>query len=114
MGGQDLHILRGIDMQVDEGEFVAIYGRSGSGKSTLLHLLGGLDRPNAGEVYFDGQAIFQLAGGKLDRYRNRHVGFVFQQYHLLPELNALENVLIGAMIGRSLIAWPGKKGRAIA
>ncbi|QQE10620.1 ABC transporter ATP-binding protein [Planctomycetota bacterium] len=109
MGGQDLHILRGIDMEVHENEFVAIYGRSGSGKSTLLHLLGGLDRPNEGEVFFNGQEVFKLRGGKLDRYRNRHVGFVFQQYHLLPELNALENVLIGSMIGRSLIAWPTKK-----
>ncbi|QDU32614.1 P-loop containing nucleoside triphosphate hydrolase [Poriferisphaera corsica] len=109
MGGQDLHILRGIDMEVRQSEFVAIYGRSGSGKSTLLHLLGGLDRPNEGEVFFNGDPVFRLRGGKLDRYRNQHVGFVFQQYHLLPELNAFENVLIGSMVGKSLLSWAGKR-----
>ena len=111
MGGQELRVLRGVDMHVDRGEFVAIYGRSGSGKSTLLHLLGGLDRPNEGTVRFDGDDIYRLRFGKLDRYRNRHVGFVFQQYHLLPELNAIENVLVGAMIGRGILGWMGQKSK---
>lgn len=106
MGGQDLHILRGVNLSLAAGEFVAVLGASGSGKSTLLHLLGGLDRPDAGQVRFGGQDIFSLRGSRLDRYRNRHVGFVFQFYHLLPELSALENVLIGAMVGTPIIRWP--------
>ena len=98
--GRELHVLRGVDLSLHKGEWLSILGRSGSGKSTLLHLLGGLDRPTSGTVGFDGTDIFKLSGGKLDRYRNQHAGFVFQFYHLLPELNALENVLIGSMLGR--------------
>jgi ABC-type lipoprotein export system ATPase subunit len=105
MGDEDLHVLRGVTLHVPAGQWLSVLGRSGSGKSTLLHLLGGLDRPGAGQVWFRDQAIFKLRGGKLDYYRNRHVGFVFQFYHLLPELNALENVLIGAMISRGTLAW---------
>lgn len=109
IGGQDLHVLRGVDMTVGRGEALAILGRSGSGKSTLLHLLGGLDRPNEGTVYFDGTDIFRLRGRKLDRYRSTHIGFVFQFYHLLPELSTLENVMIGGMISRSILRWPGAR-----
>lgn len=109
LGGQDLHVLRGVDLHVADREFLAILGRSGSGKSTLLHLLGGLDRPNEGTVTFDGNDVFRYSGGRLDRYRNQHVGFVFQFYHLLPELSALENVLVSAMIGTSMFTWPGHK-----
>jgi ABC-type lipoprotein export system ATPase subunit len=112
LGGQDLHVLRGVDLQLADGEFCAIRGRSGSGKSTLLHVLGGLERPDSGGVQFSGQNIFDLEGGFLDRYRSRHVGFVFQSYHLLPELTALENVLIGAMIGSSMVAWSEAKQAA--
>ena len=112
LGGQDLHVLRGVDLAVGRGEWIAVLGASGSGKSTLLHLLGGLDRPDRGRVLFNRTDIFGLRGFGLNRYRNAHAGFVFQFYHLLPELTALENVLIGAMIGRSLGAWPG--GRAAA
>ncbi len=111
-GGQDLHVLRGVDLDVRDREWLAILGRSGSGKSTLLHLLGGLDRPTEGSVAFNGDDLFKLPGGKLDRYRNAHVGFVFQFYHLLPELNALENVLVSSMIGSSAFAWPGRKRAA--
>ena len=111
--GRELHVLRGVDLSVHHGEWLSILGRSGSGKSTLLHLIGGLDRPTAGTVLFNGDTdITKLRGGKLDRYRNTHVGLVFQQYHLLPELSALDNVLIGAMLGRSLIAWPGQRSQA--
>ena len=107
LGGQDLHILRGIDLAVAPQEFLAIIGRSGSGKSTLLHLLGGLDRPDDGRVMFRDQDLHRLRGRARDRYRNRHVGLVFQSYHLLPELTALENVLVGAMIKRSIFGWFG-------
>lgn len=112
IGGQDLHVLRGVDVTVDQGEWVAVLGSSGSGKSTLLHLIGGLDRPEQGSVKFDGRNIFKLPGAAIDRYRNRHVGFVFQSYHLLPELTALENVLTGAMIRSSVLGWPGRRGEA--
>ena len=112
LGGEDLHVLRGVDLQIAGGEFCAILGRSGSGKSTLLHLLGGLDRPDRGTVHFNGQNIFNLGGSHIDNYRNRHVGFVFQSYHLLPELTALENVLIAAMIGSSFDTWPDQKDAA--
>jgi len=106
MGDEDLHVLRGVDLELTRGQWLAILGASGSGKSTLLHLLGGLDRPDDGTVHYDGRDIFRLRGGKLDRYRSAHVGFVFQFYHLLPELTALENVLIGAMVGCSILDWP--------
>ncbi|MCC7145571.1 MAG: ABC transporter ATP-binding protein [Phycisphaeraceae bacterium] len=106
MGEEDLHVLAGVEIAVKPGEWVAVLGASGSGKSTLLHLLGGLDRPDQGQVWFDGQEVFRLRGGRLDRYRNQHVGFVFQFYHLLPELTALENVLIGAMVGTTMWGWP--------
>ena len=110
--GRELHVLRGVDLTLHEGEWLSILGRSGSGKSTLLHLLGGLDRPTGGSVTFDGTDIFSLSGGRLDRYRNQHAGFVFQFYHLLPELTALENVLVGSMLGSSVLAWPGKRKAA--
>lgn len=107
MGGHDLHVLRDLDVEVYRGQWLAVLGSSGSGKSTLLHLLGGLDRPNAGSVTFDGQSVYSLHGAARDRYRNRHVGFVFQFYHLLPEMNVLENVLLAAMIGYSTLGWLG-------
>lgn len=110
--GRELHVLRGVDLSLNQGEWLSILGRSGSGKSTLLHLLGGLDRPTAGSVIFDNTDIFTLRGGKLDRYRNQHAGFVFQFYHLLPELSALENVLIGSMLASSMLTWPGKRKEA--
>jgi ABC-type lipoprotein export system ATPase subunit len=112
IGGQDLHVLRGAALDVAAGEWVAVLGASGSGKSTLLHLVGGLDRPDEGSVSFNGRDIFTLRGGAIDRYRNRHVGFVFQSYHLLPELTALENVLTGAMIRSSIVSWPARRGTA--
>jgi len=109
MGGQDLHVLRGVDLSITPGQWLAIVGASGSGKSTLLHLLGGLDRPDAGEIQFNQQNLRSFSTARLDQYRNRDVGFVFQSYHLLPELTALENVLISAMISRGIFQWPGQK-----
>ncbi len=117
-GGRELRVLRGIDISVQRGQMVAVLGASGSGKSTLLHLLGGFDRPTSGSVTFDGKNIYDLPGVKLDRYRNQHVGFVFQFYHLLPELTALENVMIAAMIRRGPFSWlaghSAAKQRALA
>lgn len=107
--GRELHVLRGVDLDLHRGEWLSILGRSGSGKSTLLHLIGGLDRPTAGSVHFDGTDVFKLRGAKLDRYRNARVGLVFQFYHLMPELSALENVMIGSMLGSSVLGWPGKR-----
>jgi len=111
--GRDLHVLRGIDLSIKQGEMLAILGASGSGKSTLLHLLGGFDRPTYGSVTFHGDDIYRLSSSKLDRYRNTHVGFVFQFYHLLPELSALENVQIAAMITKSKSSRSQRRKRAV-
>ena len=98
-------VLRGLDLAVNTGEFLAVVGQSGSGKSTLLHLLGTLDRPDQGEVRLDGRRIDNLPSPERDRLRNQTFGFIFQFYHLLPELSMFENVLIPAMIGRSVWGW---------
>jgi lipoprotein-releasing system ATP-binding protein len=100
MGRRTLEVLRGVDLEITRGEFVALRGASGAGKSTLLHLIGGLDSPNAGEILFDGRDVAKFSEGELTRFRNRRVGFIFQFYHLLPELNALENVCVPARIAR--------------
>lgn len=112
MGSEDLHVLRGVDFQIARGEWVAVVGASGSGKSTLLHILGALDRPTSGDVVYDGTQLFAQSRAVQDAYRNKHVGFVFQQYHLLPELNVLENVTISAMIGHGFFAWQKHKKAA--
>jgi lipoprotein-releasing system ATP-binding protein len=104
-GRHEIPVLRGVDLQVRVGEFVAIVGASGSGKSTLLHILGSLDVPDSGEVWFKGRRVDRLAAGDKDQLRNRQIGFVFQFYHLLPELTLLENVLMPAMIQSSALAW---------
>jgi lipoprotein-releasing system ATP-binding protein len=100
MGAEELHILKGVNLSVRRGEFLAIAGPSGVGKSTLLHILGGLDRPTAGEVYYEGVEISRLPEGELAEFRNQTVGFVFQFHHLLPEFTALENTMMPALIGR--------------
>ena len=111
-GGRTLEILRGVDLAVRRGEMLAVLGRSGSGKSTLLHLLGGLDRPDAGEVLVNGQSVGGLSARRLDRLRCERLGFVFQFYHLLPELTALENVVAAAMIRRGIWSWPSHRREA--
>ena len=93
-----LHVLKGVDLSIDSGEVVAIVGPSGAGKSTLLHILGGLDAPKEGQVLFNGQDLYGLSDAKRAMVRNSDMGFVFQSYHLLPELTALENVILPAMI----------------
>jgi ABC-type lipoprotein export system ATPase subunit len=87
-------------VEIARGDFMALRGASGTGKSTLLHLLGGLDTPNAGDIVFDGQSVSQFSDSQLTHFRNRRVGFVFQAYHLLPELTALENVCLPARVAR--------------
>jgi len=105
MGATRVEVLRGVDLAVREGEFVAIIGASGSGKSTLLHILGGLDGPDKGVVEFDGRDLNRVGARELNRYRNETVGFVFQFYHLLDELNVLENIILPAMVSRTVVGW---------
>lgn len=97
--GSELPILQGVDLEVQVGEVVAVVGASGAGKSTLLHLLGGLDRPSAGEIYLDGKALSRLDDPELALLRNQRIGFVFQFHHLLREFSALENIMMPLMIG---------------
>lgn len=97
----DLEILKGVDINIQKGEIVSIVGSSGAGKTTLLSILGSLDRPTAGEVLFDGQAIQKLNDKKLAAFRNKHIGFVFQFHQLLPEFTAIENVMIPALIHKT-------------
>jgi len=97
-GKVEIPVLNGVDFEVREGEFQAIIGTSGSGKSTLLHLLATLDQPDDGEIFFEGNRIDNLPAKSRDILRNRYIGIVFQFYHLLPELSALENVLMPLMI----------------
>lgn len=99
-GRRALKVLRGVNLSVAEGEALAIIGMSGAGKSTLLHLIGGLDRPTSGDVVFRGEKITQWSPAKLDVYRSRSIGFVFQFHHLLPEFTALENVMMPALVAR--------------
>jgi lipoprotein-releasing system ATP-binding protein len=93
-----LFVLRGITLQVERGQVVAIVGASGAGKSTLLHIIGTLDRPTTGKVHYEDTDVFALDDDKLARFRNREIGFVFQFHHLLPEFSALENVAMPALI----------------
>ena len=102
-------VLKGVNFSVRKGEFVSIVGQSGSGKSTLLHLLGTLDVPDAGEIYFGGERIDFLSPARRDILRNRSIGFIFQFYHLLPELTALENVLSPLMIQSGFLEYTYKR-----
>ena len=111
LGKRTLEVLRGVSVDVGRGDFLALRGSSGAGKSTLLHLIGGLDTPNAGEIFFNGQNLTKFSERRLTAFRNRSVGFVFQAYHLLPELTALENVCLPGRVARLPNADVEKHGR---
>ncbi len=104
-GNVEVPVLRGVDISVAEQEFVAIVGQSGSGKSTLLHLLGTLDKPDQGEIFIGQQCVNHMKSTERDRLRNRQIGLIFQFYHLLPELTALENVMIPQMISDGVFSY---------
>ena len=111
MGRRTLEVLRGVTLTVRRGDFLALRGASGAGKSTLLHLLGALDAPNAGEIWFDGKNLAQMSGLARSRWRNKKIGFIFQAYLLFPELDALENVCLPARMGRIDFAAAEARGR---
>jgi len=109
--GQRLRVLTDLDFEVAVGESVAIVGQSGVGKSTLLHVLGSLDRPTAGKVFFDGTDVFLLSEREQAEFRNREIGFIFQFHHLLPDFTALENVMMPQLI-RGVAAAPAERAAA--
>src|SRR5436309_10826512 len=113
LGNRSLEVLRGVDVELRRGDFLALRGASGAGKSTLLHLLGGLDVPTGGEVWLHGRNLATLSSRELARLRNEEVGFIFQAYYLLPELDALENVCLPARMARTPAARAEARGREL-
>jgi lipoprotein-releasing system ATP-binding protein len=113
LGKRALEVLRGIDLEINRGDFLALRGASGAGKSTLLHLLGGLDFPDPGEIQSQGRNLSALSSRDLAHWRNREVGFIFQAYYLLPELDALENVCLPARMARTPAAEAANRGREL-
>jgi lipoprotein-releasing system ATP-binding protein len=99
-GNKVVQVLKGVNINIEPGKLVSIVGPSGAGKSTLLHILGGLDKPSQGEVIFEGSKIYELSDAQISRIRNEKIGFIFQFYHLLPEFDVLENVLMPALVSR--------------
>jgi lipoprotein-releasing system ATP-binding protein len=112
--GIEVPVLKGVDLELAEGCFTAIVGKSGSGKSTLLHLLGTLDAPDRGEIWYEQRRIDNLPARARDRLRNQTIGMIFQFYHLLPELTVLENVLVPQMIGMGWWGWFRQKKQLVA
>ena len=113
LGRRSLEVLRGVDVELRRGEFLALRGASGAGKSTLLHLLGGLDSPTQGEIRLAGRNLATLGRRDLARVRSKEVGFIFQAYYLLPELDALENVCLPARMARTPAAQAEVRGREL-
>ena len=109
MGRKEIRVLRGIDLTIMQGEIVSLVGTSGAGKSTILHILGLLDTPSKGTIYYRGKSASTLTAQKQARLRHDEVGFVFQFYHLIPELNALQNVCLAEMMLRSFVSYMGAR-----
>ncbi|MCA8963441.1 MAG: ABC transporter ATP-binding protein [Planctomycetes bacterium] len=109
LGKREIPVLRGVDLSIADGERVALLGASGAGKSTLLHVLGLLDAPTSGAVEYDGRVVHDLSVKERALLRHRHTGFVFQFYHLIPELTALQNVLLAQMMGVSMFGYLGRR-----
>ncbi|MFN7590772.1 MAG: ABC transporter ATP-binding protein [Planctomycetota bacterium] len=114
LGKQPIPVLRGIDLAVQPGEKLALLGTSGAGKSTLLHVLGLLDAPTTGEIRYDGERVDQRSVAERARLRHRQIGFVFQFYHLIPELTALQNVMLSGMMATSVLQYWGVRKAAKA
>ena len=113
LGRRLIEVLHGVSLEIGEGEFLSLQGASGTGKSTLLHLLGGLDDPTSGEVFASGQSLSAMSSARLSKWRNDEVGFVFQSYHLLPEFDALENVLLPARMAHANRAESQKRAESL-
>ena len=113
LGKRSLEVLRGVDVALQKGEFLALRGASGAGKSTLLHLLGGLDSPNRGQIKLAGRSLADLSSRELARVRNKEVAFIFQAYYLMPELDALENVCLPARMARVSATEAEARGREL-
>ena len=113
LGRRLIEVLHGVSLEIGEGEFLSLQGASGTGKSTLLHLLGGLDDPTSGEVFASGQSLSAMSSARLSKWRNDEVGFVFQSYHLLPEFDALENVLLPARMAHANRAESQKRAELL-
>ena len=111
LGRRELPVLRGVSLELQKGDFLALRGASGAGKSTLLHLLGGLDAPTTGEIHLRNRDLSKLSGRDLARLRNEEIGFIFQAYYLLPELDALENVCLPARMARTPASAAAARGR---
>jgi lipoprotein-releasing system ATP-binding protein len=111
--GKQLEVLKGVSMSAEKNKITVIIGASGAGKSTLLHILGGLDKPDEGKVFINGEEISKFSDDKLSEYRNKNLGFVFQFHHLLPEFSSLENVSIPQMIGGASIKKAKKKSEEL-
>lgn len=112
LGKSRLEVLKGVDLDIKKGDFSVIIGASGCGKSTLLHILGALDLPDQGQVEYENRSLSSLRWSKLNHFRNKSVGFVFQFYHLLDELSVLENVMMPAMASVGALGWMGLKTKA--
>ena len=108
-----LHVLKGVDVQIEQGEFVSIVGKSGAGKTTLLHILGTLDKSDKGQLTLNGRDVSDLSPKKLAEFRNQEIGFVFQFHHLLPEFTALENVMMPALINKQSEQASSKRAKEL-